>query len=450
MSGCSQQRSWLDLTPAQQKRELRRCADGAASIGVDLNAVVAVVRVEEGEPGGPLRGLPYAAKDMFDRVERRGEWGGCRAPGSAPADAEILSRLDGAGARQVAFTSMSALAYEPSGYNAALGRTLNPWHPEIVAGGSSSGSAALVAAGAASVAVGSDTGGSVRVPAACCGILGLKPGWGRLPTAGAMELSPSLDVVGLLARHAADLAAAWAAVSGDDGQAGEGQAGEGTGAAIGSLAVMADSVQLAEPLVRGRLADAFKVLASLGIRMQEVGNRDIVAEADAAALTIMQAEAALIHGGEGSAAASDPKLMRRLAKGASISGGELAEARKARSGLAARFLESLAGCDAAILPVMPMVTPLARETDPQSAEFNPRTLYAMTSLTRFVNALGLPAIAIPIGFDDRGAPVGMQVVGRPGAERSLVELAARLERALPELDRMPPIHVGPAAQDPSS
>lgn len=402
------------------------------TLGAELNAVVSS-DWQERAPVGVLGGMPYVVKDMFDRVERRGEWGGCRSPGQAPSDAIVLTRLDSAGAQQIAVTAMSALAYEPSGYNAARGRTLNPWHPDIVSGGSSSGSAAVVAAGVARIGIGSDTGGSVRVPAACCGILGLKPGWGRLPTAGAMELSPSLDVVGLFASCVPDLEAAWSAVSGDDS----------AGSDIKSLALLAGPMQVSSPVIRNSLLEALELLAREDVQRSEVDNAEIVAAADAAALMIMQAEAARIHGGEQSAiSTTDPKLARRLAKGLSISDGDLARARASQPAMRTRFLESLGRCDAAVLPVMPIATPFATETDPDHPDFSPRTLYAMTSFTRFVNALGLPALTIPTSVDDRGAPLAIQVVGRPGSEQSLLHLASRLQQATRWHERVPPMHAG--------
>ena len=428
---------WSELAPTQRVHELRHHAASTKTVGIELNAVVSSdwqARVSD----GPLLGMPYVVKDMFDRVERRGEWGGCRLPGRAPSDAAILTRLDAAGGQQIAVTAMSALAYEPSGYNAARGRTLNPWHPDIVCGGSSSGSAAAVAAGIARIGIGSDTGGSIRVPAACCGILGLKPGWGRLPTAGAMELAPSLDVVGLFASRVADLTDTWSAVSGDDSVSVDTK----------SLAVLSGPMQASSPIVRENVRDVLGLLPGEGVQLTDVDNEEIVSAADAAALTIMQAEAARIHGGEQSAiSTTDPKLARRLAKGLSISDSDLAQARASQSTLCTQFLESLGGCDAAVLPVMPITTPIATETDPNHPDFSPRRLYAMTSFTRFVNTLGLPALAIPSGFDGRGAPLALQIVGRPGSELSLLRLASRLHQAIRWQERTPPVHAGRANQD---
>ncbi|MEP9352740.1 amidase [Xanthobacter sp. KR7-65] len=422
---------WFDLAPATRSAEIGRCAAAAAAMGPRLNATVCLSPARRA-PSGPLMGMPYVTKDIFDRAARRAEWGGCRTPGPAEEDAAILHRLDAAGGCEVAVTSLSALAYEPSGYNATLGRTRNPWHPGIVSGGSSSGSAVMVATGAAYLGVGSDTGGSVRVPAACCGIVGLKPGWGILPDAGAMPLAPSLDVIGFMARRAGDLLRVWSALT-----------SAADVSAIRALAVLDNAVSPAAEPVRRALLEALGVLDRAGIRHAAVDCTDLMAAADAAALTIMQAEAARIHGTRGSdAEPADPALMRRIGKGLAISDAALAAARDEQPRLRDAFLTALGGADAAVLPVMPFPTPLASAVDPRDADFAPRTLYAMTSLTRFVNALGLPAIALPVGFDRRGTPLAMQVIGRPGGEMALLRLAATYQSLTRWDERRPPVCTG--------
>ena len=159
-----------------------------------------------------MAGMPYVAKDMIATGRAEPSWG-CARPliSKAPA-AAVISRLDHAGASLVGTSEMTALAYEPSGMNAARGNVLNPWHVNYAPGGSSSGSAALLAAGCCFAALGSDTGGSVRIPAHCCGVTGLKPSWGRIPVEGTMPLAPSLDTIGLMARGVADLALLWQAL----------------------------------------------------------------------------------------------------------------------------------------------------------------------------------------------------------------------------------------------
>ncbi|WP_398466326.1 amidase [Tardiphaga sp.] len=406
--------------------EFARCQTAVASVGTGLNAVAAPMQAAFNAQG-PLRGLPYVAKDIFDRVTRRAQWGGARSPGVASSDASILSVFDAAGGSQVAVAGMTTLAYEPSGHNTQLGRTRNPWHPEVISGGSSSGSAALVAAGCAHLGIGSDTGGSVRIPAACCGLVGLKPGWGVIPTNGTMPLAPSLDCVGFMARRADDLIHTWPAIAPAAKEA----------PTIGKVMVLAPLIAQAAPVVRDAIAQALRVLAASGVVQHHLDETGVIAEADRDVLTIMQAEAARLYGDL--PLAGDPVLAQRIGKGTGIGADELAAALARRDGLLEAFLASWRGCDAAVLPVLPMPVPLATEVDPDSSSFSARTLYALSVHTRFVNALGLPAIAIPVGFDARGVPLSMQVIGRPGAELPLLKLADDYQRATDWLARVPSI-----------
>jgi aspartyl-tRNA(Asn)/glutamyl-tRNA(Gln) amidotransferase subunit A len=185
----------MSLTAAERARRLEPL----------LNAFVTI---EDGvaRVDGKLGGLPYAAKDIFRTPSRRPTGGLATATDlGIEGETDLLARLDDAGGRRVGFTGLPELAYEPSGYNHARGRVRNPWNLDFVAGGSSSGSAAAVATGSAVIALGSDTAGSLRIPAHCCGIAAWKPTYGIVPRAGTMPLAPSLDTVGLLARSACDM-----------------------------------------------------------------------------------------------------------------------------------------------------------------------------------------------------------------------------------------------------
>src|SRR5262245_12224178 len=207
-----------------------------------LNAFVAI---EDGLPpvDGQLGGLPYAAKDIFRTASRR-PTGGLATPTEFPieGETELLARLDGAGAQRIGFTGLPELACEPSGYNHARGRVRNPWNLDFVAGGSSSGSAAAVASGSAVIALGSDTAGSLRLPAHCCGITAWKPTYGIVPCVGTMPLAPSLDTVGLLARSAGDMRDAVDLLIGAHQPRADGP--------IARVTAMTDCFDAAEPSVR--------------------------------------------------------------------------------------------------------------------------------------------------------------------------------------------------------
>jgi aspartyl-tRNA(Asn)/glutamyl-tRNA(Gln) amidotransferase subunit A len=425
---------WSDIPPTRRDLERNRCSERVALLGRRLNAILeaAIDRQCVSAASGPLDRLPYAAKDMFDRIDRRPTWGGVRSSGPLPrTTAAVLDRLERAGACQIAVSSMTELAYEPSGYNALHGRTVNPWNPDAVSGGSSSGSAALVAAGAAYLGVGSDTGGSIRIPASCCGVTGLKPSAGAVPCDGAMPLAPSLDVIGFLARSARDVRLAWA-VAADQPPAGE-------HAEASRAVVLEDCVGNAAAAVRHAVGAGIEALRAVGLSIGNVAAGASIEHVDAHALLVMQAESARSHRtGDLNEERLHAALRRRLAKGLAITDDALAESLAERPRLAAAFLDNWRDADVAVLPVMPCETPLATETDPQSSGFSPRTLYRMSSLTRFVNFLGLPAISLPCGFDGRGVPIGLQLVGRPSADALLLALAARVQAITDWHGRVPP------------
>jgi aspartyl-tRNA(Asn)/glutamyl-tRNA(Gln) amidotransferase subunit A len=418
---------WFGLASDAREHAARACRERVITAGIELNAVVTATTLPCFT--GPLAGLPYVTKDMFDRQERRAEWGGVRAPGRAQHDAEILRRLDKAGGAQIAVSRMTALAYEPSGYHATQGRTRNPWHADIVSGGSSSGSAALIAVGAGFLGLGSDTGGSIRIPAACCGIVGLKPGWGSISNEGAMQLAPSLDTIGFFARMARDLVPVWhcARDTPEDSSA------------IKTVAVLGDAMAKASPQARIAINAALAVLSSAGIKTLPADTGEIVRIADERALTVMQGEAARIHEND-SVNVLDPSLRKRLSKGLAIADAAIQEALDERATLRDHFVAAWRGAEAAVLPVMPLDTPLAVTVDPTERAFDARTLYGMSSLTRFVNYLGLPALSLPIGFDNRGAPIGVQVIGRTHGESALLELATAFQARSPWHLRLPPVH----------
>ena len=187
---------WPTLDPALRRKISSTATERARRLEPRLNAFVAL---EEGLVllEGHLGGLPYAAKDMFRTPSHR-PTGGLGSPRDIVLEGktDLLARLDGARARRVGFTGLPELAYEPSGYNHARGRVRNPWNLDFVAGGSSSGSAAAVASGSTVVALGSDTAGSLRIPANCCGVTAWKPTYGVVASTGAMPLAPSLDTIG--------------------------------------------------------------------------------------------------------------------------------------------------------------------------------------------------------------------------------------------------------------
>jgi aspartyl-tRNA(Asn)/glutamyl-tRNA(Gln) amidotransferase subunit A len=231
-----------------------------------------------------------------------------------------------------------------------------------------------------------------------------------------MPLAPTLDTIGLLARGAAEIMPA-ASVLAD----------LGSETPIRTGVVIRDALAAAHPSVAKACQDGIDAIASCGIALQQ---RDALAPIDAAdgpVFTIMQGEAARCHRHLLDGDTIGPVLRRRLAKGLEIDDATLARAVAQRPTLAAAFVDMLQSADVAILPVMTIRTPPAAECDPEGPAFRARTLYELSRLTRFVNMLGFPAVALPVGFDDRGLPVALQIVGRPGADRALLLLARAVQ-----------------------
>ena len=426
---------WSSLPVLGRTAALEQCRRRLTHIGRMLHAVEHIYPAEAARQG-PLSGLPYVAKDMFATGHSRPSWG-CTTP-QAPAlpRASVIDRLDQAGASLIGSATMTELAYEPAG----IGRrgALNPWRFDRVPGGSSTGSAILVASGCCFAALGSDTGGSVRMPAHCCGITALTPGYGKIPLDGTMRLAPSLDTFGIFARTAADLALLWPVVSGETLAASEKHP---------RAVVLRDAFDSSDAEIATIVRGAIGVLADGGMTIVEQSG--FPEEADRHVLTVMQAEASREHRQRIDDPDIDVTLRKRLGKGLSISDQDLTSALAARDALRDQFILSCLGEDGfAALPVLPIRTPRVNEVDPASPHFNPRVLYALSRFTRFVNYLGLPALAVPAGFDSGGMPVGLQLIGRPGSEALLLEIAVQLQQRTDWHGRVPSAIASEIADEP--
>ncbi|MEI9923873.1 MAG: amidase [Bradyrhizobium sp.] len=405
---------WCSLSDSDRVAALEQSKARLAGIGRELHAVKQVLP-SEALARGPLGGMPYVAKDMIATGKVAPSWGCSEPMAEALPRASVIDRMEQAGACLIGTAVMTELAYEPSGL--IRGGALNPWDANAIPGGSSTGSAILVASGCCFAALGSDTGGSVRIPASCCGVTGLKPSYGLLPVDGTMSLAPSLDTIGIMARSAADIALIWSSISGERSTP--------TAEKL-SGTLITDAFDAANPQIREICRNAIGVLAEIGMPIE--AKPGFPEQADQNALLVLQAEAARQHEARMDDPRIDATLRKRLRKGLTISDEALGAALEARDALRHDFLSHYLGdAGVALLPVMPVTTPGIDEVDPGSMNFNPRTLYALSRFTRFVNYLGLPALAVPAGFDTRGLPVGLQIVGRPGSDALLLEIGIALQ-----------------------
>ncbi len=421
---------WSALDDNRRRRKAAGATAYARTLEPRLDAFAALYDAAPGPASGPLAGMPYAAKDMFAAPERQPSGGlaGAALTMSSPY-ADVLRRLDEAGGFRIGFTTMTELAFEPSGYNAVRPRAKNPWNLDFIPGGSSSGSAVAVASGSAIVALGSDTAGSLRIPAQACGVTAWKPSHGLVPAAGAMALAPTLDTFGLLGRSARDMAAAAAALA---------ALPERTAGTLRSAVVLPDVMAATEPSVASCTRDGIAALEACAITLATRDGMAAIDAFDEPLFTILQAEAARSHRALIEGGSLHPMLARRLRKGLSIDDQTLAANVAARPRLAAAFIEQVfAGADILLLPVMPIRTPLASTCDPASPAFDPKTLYGLSRWTRFVSMLGFPAVAVPVGFDDRAMPVAMQIVGQPGSDMELIALAAAMQNGTDWHARVP-------------
>ncbi len=414
-------------------------------------ARLADLELARGHLRGPLHGVPMAHKDMYYREGIPSSCGG-RVKGNEPerTTATALKRLDAAGAIQFGVLHMAEFAYGPTGHNYHDGHCRNPWNTAHVTGGSSSGSGASVAARAGFAALGSDTGGSVRLPAAICGITGLKVSYGRVSRAGAMPLSFSMDTVGPLARTAADCALMLSVLAGPD-PADPTASAEPVPDYLARLALPVKGLRVGVPMsyftddidaaVGAALTESIKAIASLGCEIVPVALPDLV-PVDAAGTHIIAAEAAAYHGNwlRTRAEKYSPQVRARLERGLAIPAARYIDALRMRGPALAEFSKAVfAKVDVLHAPCIPIPTPTIAETDVGGSPNMDRTLALMTKFMRPFNYLGLPSLALPCGFLASGLPVGMQLVGRPYAEDAILRLGHAFQQATDWHRREPPL-----------
>jgi aspartyl-tRNA(Asn)/glutamyl-tRNA(Gln) amidotransferase subunit A len=322
----------------------------------------------------------------------------------------------------------------------------NPWDPARITGGSSSGSGSAVAARLVPAALGSDTGGSIRMPAHFCGVTGLKPTNGRVSRANAMPLSHSLDTVGPLARTAQDCALIAAAIAGADpldpttDGAPPWNAKAAKRAAKGMTVGIPKSfyVDDLEADVGKAFEQAIATFKRLGVRTVQVDLPDQTL-VSAAALVVIAVEAMTTHAPWLRERPGDygEQVRNRLANGLAYSGVQYLEALRWRGVALAEHLTAIGKCDAIMAPAVRTVAPTIEETDVGGGTNAESLILGITRFMRPVNYLGLPALVLPAGFGRHGMPVGLQLIGRPFRDEVLVALGSAFQTATDHHKRVP-------------
>ena len=390
--------------------------------------------LRRGDQRGSLLGIPVALKDLVDTRGIRTTAGSCFFADRVPdEDAAVVERLRAAGAVLVGKLNMHEWALGVTNDNPHFGPCRNPWARERITGGSSGGSGAALAAGLCVGSLGSDTGGSIRIPSALCGVVGLKPTFGRVSVRGVVPLSWNLDHVGPMARRVADVAMLLQAIAGfdprdpfsvdapvDDYVSGlsEGVAGWRVWLASGECLEDADAEVLRA------VRQAGQVFQELGAHVREV-DLPHLAEAGRANGVMTTADASTFHGERMRAHPEGfgPDVLSRLQRGSSYTVGEYVEARRLQTVLRREFGSWFQECEVILLPTTPIPAPVREGLD---------AVEAARVLTRFTapfNLTGLPAISVPGGFTADRLPIGLQVVGPAWSEARVLRAAAAYERA---------------------
>jgi aspartyl-tRNA(Asn)/glutamyl-tRNA(Gln) amidotransferase subunit A len=427
-----------------------------AFVRVDAESALRTARIREaeakaGRSHGPLHGVPLAHKDLF-AADGGGASCGTAFPEYFRAErtATVLSRLEAAGAVTLGRLNLSELALGPFGDNAHHGDAETPWRPGHAAGGSSSGSGAAVGARLVYGALGTDTGGSIRLPAACCGVVGLKPTYGRVSRAGAMPLSWSLDHVGPLARTVQDAAILLGVIAGADAADATASARPvpdyvaGLDRPIAGLRVGVPDRYYWEGLddeVRAAVRTAIDGLGGLGATVQDCALPDPTLLNDLANV-IARSESAAVHAriARESPHALQPAVRARLEVGFHVSAHDYLQAMRLRARATRAFVaEVFSRVDLVVAPTIPEPAPaLAAAKAGPPAEVV-RRMGRFSRLTRPWNALGLPVLSVPCGFTADGRPLGLQLVGRPFDEVTVLRAGHAYEQAAGWWRRRPPL-----------
>ncbi|MDE0824256.1 MAG: amidase [Dehalococcoidia bacterium] len=406
--------------------------------------------IQAGRYKGPLHGIPVALKDLYNTGGVRTTSGSRIFDTFIPAeDCTVAAKFHQAGAILLGKLNMHQFAYGPTGENPDYGHMHNPWNPDMVTGGSSGGSGSAAAAGQCTITTGSDTGGSIRIPAALCGIVGLKPTYGLVSRYGLSALSWSLDHPGPMTRTVEDTAITMNVIAGHDPRDvasakvdipdyTSALTGDVKGLRIGIVKEYFEAPL--DPQVRKAVMDAISLLESMGAEVKEV-SYPMFNQSQAISSTVLMAEATAYHRDllEKDGHQLYEPVRQRLEAGLFISAAEYLRAQQARSIFDQQGRRLLDEVDLLAGPTEPITAPEILASKVMAGEQEVGVVGALTQYTRPYNINGFPAISVPCGFSDDGMPIGLQLAGRPFDELTVLRAAHAYEQANDWHTRRPPI-----------
>ena len=448
--------SSLEVTTACLRRIDAHDAVVNSFISLEREAVLKAAReaddaLARGEPSGPLHGVPLAHKDMYYRQGHVSTCGSKIRRNYIPqTTATVLQRLSRAGALYMGGLNMSEFAAGPTGHNEHFGDCHNPWNLRHITGGSSSGSGAATAARFVYAAMGSDTGGSVRLPAAICGVVGLKPTYGRISRYAAMPRAWSNDTMGPLARTVRDCALMTQAIAGHDPNDPT-SLNEPVPDYLSAIDAGIERLRVAvpvnyyydniDPQVNEQLAASIDVLRTLGATIIETRVPDL-SPLFRLGDVISKSEAATIHRKWMQHQPNDyaSHTAVRVEAGLHIPATRYIEALTLRARYLKTFHETaLAKADMLHTPTISMPVPTIEETAFQGTQSVAPMVAELTKFTRPINYLGLPSLTVPCGFTEGNLPVAFQLVGAPLSEASLFAVGAAYQCATDWHRTVPPL-----------
>ncbi|HEY4678185.1 MAG TPA: amidase [Candidatus Angelobacter sp.] len=444
----------LDLSEASravQKKEVspveltQACLARIEKLNPGLNAFITVTgtaaledahkaeaEIARGEWKGPLHGIPLAVKDLIETAGVKTTAASAVLKDNVPtSDAEVIRRLKLAGAILLGKLNLHEFAYGGSGIIGHFGPARNPWNTAHVTGGSSSGSAAAVAACLCYGAIGTDTAGSIRLPAACCGITGLKPTYGLVSARGVIPLSWSLDHVGPMARTAADAALMLQAIAAYAPQDIGSQkfapvyypsAIEESTAAL-RLGVTRDYWNEVDEEIKNAVDSAVSGLGKISSGVQEI---NLSTDTDR---TLVRCEAYAYHQKYLSANEKgyNPETLRRIRSGADVTAPQYIQAQRELLQQRRQILELFERVDLILTPTTPILAPTFSDLQAAPDQLRNKEMIMLRN-TRPFNVYGLPSISLNCGFSKSGLPIGLQIIGTPGAEGSVLALAHAFQK----------------------